>query len=291
MTRTLAGFIFHHTKPEIMLVRPTTFLAMLLPLLFLACRQEPAPPQAEQEEAASLLNIPDNVISQEEVIFSFPELPSIQRDQPMVSVPDTSLATLDSIRTFLEANPGLEILITGYYDASERVPGGYEDLGLARADHLAGILRERGVPSGRIAVSSVMEDLAFDEDGMLRDGYRLRFMQRPEAARGEMDRTVYFWAAEDLIRYDSGLHEYIGKVKQHLEANPTTRLVMTGHTDYNGNHLLGEMRAEALRDYFGLYGVDPGRVVIRSEGPDKPVAENDTQENKAKNRRVEITFE
>lgn len=271
----------------------TKIFLIILPLLVFASCQEEKQKEGDNaaEDAAVLLNIPGNVLGDEEVIFTFPELPLVTRNSAEVRFPDTSMAILDSIRNFLEANPDQVIRVTGMYAASEEAPEGYDDLGLARADHIAGMLEEAGITGDRIQVSSVMEDLEFDENDEVKDGYRLAFFTKATAPVNEMDRTVYFWAAEDLIRWDPELKAYTEKTRQYLAENPGLTMVLTGHTDYNGNYLLGEMRAESVRDYLGRFGLDTSRTEIRSEGPDNPVAPNDTQENKAKNRRVEITFE
>lgn len=252
-----------------------------------ACQSEKS---ADTAEAVSL-DQPAIISANEGILFMFPELPSIQMNEPGVLVPDASKGIFDSILTFMQANPDQVLVITGYYSPAEEGAEGYENLGMARADHLAGMLKDAGVEGNKITMHSVMEDLVFDDAGMLQDGYRLAFKKIEMKAAGAYDRTVLFWAAEKLMTFDPELKDYIPAVRKYMEENPGVKMVLTGHTDENGNHLLGKMRAEALADYFSLYGIDTSRVVIRSEGPDKPVAPNDTQENKGKNRRVEIVFE
>lgn len=271
----------------------TRSILIILPILVFSACQERAGDIAKDstEDAAALLNIPENILGDNEVIFSFTELPIAERNQSVIFFPDAALPILDSIKIFLDKNPDQLLRISGMYSPSEDVPEGYENLGLARADFLAEKMRSLGVDGARIQVSSVMEDLAFDAEGLIKDAYRFAFVTKETAPANEMDRTVYFWAAEDLIRFDPELKDYCAKAGQYLETNSGAKMILTGHTDYNGNKLLGEMRAESLKDYFGRFGLDTSRVVIRSEGPDKPVAPNDTQENKSKNRRVEITFE
>ncbi len=65
-----------------------------------------------------------------------------------------------------------------------------------------------------------------------------------------------------------------------------------GHTDSVGdrnyNQKLSERRAETVKAYLVLYGIDVSRMTVRGFGPDRPVAENDTEEGRALNRRVEL---
>ncbi len=68
-----------------------------------------------------------------------------------------------------------------------------------------------------------------------------------------------------------------------------------GHTDNVGterfNQVLSELRARVVALELARLGVDPKRLVARGYGPSRPVAPNDSDENRARNRRVEIILE
>lgn len=70
------------------------------------------------------------------------------------------------------------------------------------------------------------------------------------------------------------------------------RLEIAGHTDNVGNpksnKSLSLRRAQACRDYIVSKGVDPERIEAVGFGDEKPIAPNDTPENRAKNRRIEV---
>ena len=76
------------------------------------------------------------------------------------------------------------------------------------------------------------------------------------------------------------------------EFSRADKIKVTGHTDNKGsadyNMKLSQKRAEAVRDYLVSIGVDPSKVEITGEGETKPVADNTTEEGRAKNRRVEV---
>jgi len=67
-----------------------------------------------------------------------------------------------------------------------------------------------------------------------------------------------------------------------------------GHTDSDGdegyNQELSERRAEAVRDWFVGEGITLTSITVKGWGELRPTAPNDTPENKAKNRRVEISL-
>jgi OOP family OmpA-OmpF porin len=77
-----------------------------------------------------------------------------------------------------------------------------------------------------------------------------------------------------------------------LENNPKYDLEIVGHTDSTGdreyNIELSQRRADAVRDYLVRHGVDSDRVHTKGRGPDRPVADNDTAEGRAQNRRIEF---
>ncbi|MDR1097456.1 MAG: OmpA family protein [Tannerella sp.] len=77
-----------------------------------------------------------------------------------------------------------------------------------------------------------------------------------------------------------------------LEKNPDTDLKVIGHTDNTGkvdyNQTLSEKRAKSVYDYLLEQGVSSKRMIYEGKGIHQPVADNNTVEGRAKNRRVEI---
>jgi len=73
---------------------------------------------------------------------------------------------------------------------------------------------------------------------------------------------------------------------------PELSLEIQGHTDSDGseayNLQLSQQRSESVLGYLVLFGVESSRLQAKGYGESVPVAPNDTDENKAKNRRVEL---
>ena len=71
-------------------------------------------------------------------------------------------------------------------------------------------------------------------------------------------------------------------------------VVVAGHTDSDGrastNQALSERRANAVKAILIEKGIDAKRIKTVFKGENEPIATNDTEEGKAKNRRVEITL-
>ncbi len=86
------------------------------------------------------------------------------------------------------------------------------------------------------------------------------------------------------------LDELIGFLKE----NPTVKIRIEGHTDSRGgaaeNKLLSENRAITVSNYLQSHGVAANRLTHQGYGPEKPLATNDTEEGRAKNRRTEFVI-
>ena len=70
------------------------------------------------------------------------------------------------------------------------------------------------------------------------------------------------------------------------------KLEVIGHTDDQGlrasNIALSQARADAVKSYFAIKGIDISLISASSVGPDRPVASNATGEGRARNRRIEF---
>ncbi|MNH40347.1 Outer membrane porin F precursor [compost metagenome] len=67
---------------------------------------------------------------------------------------------------------------------------------------------------------------------------------------------------------------------------------MVGHTDSVGsdayNQALSERRASSVAEYLLSQGVAPNKITSEGKGESQPIADNETEEGRAKNRRVEL---
>ncbi len=77
-----------------------------------------------------------------------------------------------------------------------------------------------------------------------------------------------------------------------LSKDPALKVEVQGHTDNVGgdayNQTLSEARARAVMNWLTGHGVPAGRLTAKGYGKTMPVADNDSDEGRAKNRRVEI---
>jgi outer membrane protein OmpA-like peptidoglycan-associated protein len=102
--------------------------------------------------------------------------------------------------------------------------------------------------------------------------------------------------APNSIQLKKDIHsEQLDKLVELMKLNPTLKICINGHTD-NGmpgtreEHLLhlSEGRAKSVMTYLVSKGVESHRITYKGYGSSKPIVDNKTPENQAKNRRVEF---
>jgi len=101
------------------------------------------------------------------------------------------------------------------------------------------------------------------------------------------------------ISFDTGradikpnLRPILDQFAQGLANQPNTEIRILGHTDSTGsdaiNDPLSVNRAASARSYLASRGVDSRRVQIDGRGSYEPIADNNTDYGRARNRRIEI---
>ena len=84
----------------------------------------------------------------------------------------------------------------------------------------------------------------------------------------------------------------LDKLVNYLKTNPTKTIELFGYTDNTGKELdnvkLSEARVKSVADYLINKGIESKRITFKGYGSKNPIKPNDTEFNKAKNRRVEF---
>lgn len=86
--------------------------------------------------------------------------------------------------------------------------------------------------------------------------------------------------------------ETVGQIAGALKREPALKIAIEGHTDNSGdsahNKKLSAERAHVVMEALIALGIDKSRLSAKGFGADRPLATNDSEKNKAKNRRVEL---
>ncbi len=109
--------------------------------------------------------------------------------------------------------------------------------------------------------------------------------------------NIEFDTAKSFIK--AKYHNNIKKLADFMKEHPETSVVIEGHTDnvdrFNNpenNIILSQARADSVRQYLvDKFGIDKSRINAVGYGPDRPIADNITEEGRRKNRRVDALIE
>ncbi len=140
----------------------------------------------------------------------------------------------------------------------------------------------------RLATYSQAEAVPEAEKDLIRD---LGAVQTPEGLKVTLSEAILFDFGKWSLKPEANLT--LDRLAQlaRLRHGP---IRVEGHTDNIGtpayNRVLSELRAHVVALALARRGVDARRLQPRGFGETRPVASNDTEANRARNRRVEILF-
>lgn len=160
-------------------------------------------------------------------------------------------------------------------------PGGTVHASITLSEH----------PRGNYAFVRVVETGAAMQDDMIRF-VGAEEMRSTLADAGRISLYgIYFDTDQDAIKSDST--PTLDEIAKLLKADPGLRVTVVGHTDAQGsaehNRDLSERRARAVvAALTGRYGIAADRLQARGAGMSDPVASNDDDAGRARNRRVEL---
>ena len=119
----------------------------------------------------------------------------------------------------------------------------------------------------------------------------------PAPARAPAAASKVTYAADAFFDFDKAVLKADGKAKlddlvSKVKAINLEVIIAVGHTDSVGsdayNQKLSVRRAEAVKAYLASKGIEKNRIYTEGKGEKQPIADNQTKEGRAKNRRVEI---
>lgn len=103
-------------------------------------------------------------------------------------------------------------------------------------------------------------------------------------------KNIFFETDKSDLKVESKAE--LDKLKEFLVQNQNISIEIAGHTDkeggYDYNKKLSEDRAHAVYNYLIEEGIDKNRLQYKGYSYDKPIADNETEEGKALNRRTEF---
>jgi OOP family OmpA-OmpF porin len=157
--------------------------------------------------------------------------------------------------------------------------------------------------SGKIVLYRSLEKFKDKEEKLLSHVWRDDLLKdiksgrkAPEIREKEMKnfkfQAIYF--DHDKTEIKQEFHAYLKEMIRVVNGHSDLRIQITGHTDNVGsnsyNEDLSRRRAKSIEDFFKANGLELKKLKIDFKGESEPIDNNQTEEGKRKNRRVDFKF-
>ncbi len=229
-------------------------------------------------------------------VFTYSENLQINNQNGDVFISESLQGFDKKVADFLGQHQDQEIIISGFETLQEQnINSGF---GTSRANFIKDILINAGVNPDRIVTKVNPHNYNYSDDGTYDGGIDLLFNtldqnRLEEVEKGIAGKTLYSEFAKETFQPDATLSNYTLELKNYLNKYPDKVVEIIGHTDDVGteeaNLWFGQQRANNVKEYFISQGIPKEKIKALSKGEANPIAPNDSEANKAKNRRIEIT--
>ncbi len=232
------------------------------------------------------------------------------KDQIIVPVSEKIDTGITVLKDYLSKNNLNRLDITGLYTIDETNTTAFPNLGIARANAVKNYFIKHGVDSDNINLNSqVTNEMVADEQSVYNGAVSFHLYQLSDDELNERKHKLeeihdHIVADPLLLHFDFGSKKLtfsdeerlkIQEIVTYIDHNHNAVLDVIGHSDTIGsaakNTQLGLERANFVKEYLVIIGINPEQIKTSSEGPNRPIASNDTEEGRATNRRVEIILE
>ena len=107
-----------------------------------------------------------------------------------------------------------------------------------------------------------------------------------------LSKRIYFKSSSDQLKVES--YQPLNEIADVMTDYPDSRFKIEGHTDSRGNDnynlQLSKKRSKSVYNYLTKKNISSDRLSSRGYGETRPIATNETEQGRQKNRRVEINF-
>ncbi len=227
---------------------------------------------------------------------------SLEYDQQTLEPGALGLADVDRIGRLLADNPLAQAVIEGHTDNQ-----GNAQENLQLSQQRAELLKDLIVQKFKVAPERIVAQGYGGAHPMVSNATeqgRSRNRRAVISLNGYYRQEVQYVALGSPLelhfatgqRTPEGMSEkQLTQLAQQLRTNPQAMITIDGHTDNVGNPqsnmLLSQERAESVKKYLmTTYKIDADRVQTRGYGDGKPIADNNTEAGRFKNRRVTVTL-
>ena len=263
---------------------------------------------------AALRNLPEGYSVKENAIKAPPYIFRANKDPVANTVTLEGYVPDNNVHAAIVAAVGRKFFAEKLVDnlkASAGAPQGFQNAAVAALGALSRVstgsltISDREVKLSGDALYAVAADqIRGGIGGELPQGWAVKADVSVKPVASAVDPTVcqqlfFELLGKAKIRFESGRatidKDSMGLLDKLIETAlrcPTANIEVAGHTDSDGdnntNMALSEKRAQAVSDYLIKAGLPPDRLKAVGYGSSQPVAANDTDDGKAKNRRIDF---
>ncbi len=264
--------------------------------------------------AAALKNLPEGYSVAENTIQAPPYIFQVNKDPVSSTVTLAGYVPDNNTHAAIVAAVGRKFLGEKLVDnlkASAGAPSGFSNavipaLGvLSRVSTGSLVVADRDIKLSGDALYAVAADhIRSDLTTEIPQGWKVDAVISVKPVASPVDPTVcqqlfFELLGKGMIRFESRRatidKDSAGLLDRLIETAlrcPTANIEVAGHTDSDGNNAdnlaLSEKRAQAVADYLVKAGLPAERLKAVGYGSEQPLAANDTDEGKAKNRRIDF---
>jgi len=220
-------------------------------------------------------------------------------------ISENLIVQVGKLKDYLTINPLKDIDITGYYRSDESNNSAYPNLGLARANTVKNYFISQGIPSKQIDIRSKLNDeIHSNNENILFGPLKFGVVTFKENVTDEALETVcnavkknplmlYFKTGATAINLTTEQRQKIADISKCVD-KLDVKVQIVGHTDNTGNTennmALGQKRADFAKQYLIRNGILEGNIETSSKGQTEPIADNNIEDGRVKNRRTVITI-
>ncbi|MGB1204614.1 MAG: OmpA family protein [Chitinophagales bacterium] len=218
----------------------------------------------------------------------------IHKSKAQVDVTPLLEHSLTEVANYAKQQKQRQLKIVGHYAPTEKNPTPIKNLGIARATEIQKKLVALGVPKSQIVLEGKANGKVKFTNEKHEGGLHFFFELNENLEKDLLvkPRILYFASGNAKLNVSDELRAYFANVKTYLKQDKTKKVVLTGHTDDEGqkvaNDALGLQRAKTVKGQLEKIGIAKNRIVTQSKGETKPIESNKTEKGRQKNRRVEM---
>jgi general secretion pathway protein A len=203
----------------------------------------------------------------------------------------------------------LLLLITGYFLFSfqsndsprwkieDIAPQTYDSPTLkAKESYVPGIDKEKEkkieLPVAKPSDDRIIADKNSPQSGQAEISNQTEQLSKVSEVRPFPDRKIVIYFNHNSNDLPERAYETLDRIADFMVHNPETKINISGYTDSSGaysyNISVSKFRANMVKGYLVGKGVEPLKIKASGFGPKDPIASNETEKGRQKNRRVEI---